>query len=351
MPALQLLIDGYINTAREAPDPASVLRAAANDFGKFAMHPKNARMSVQLKNVAMEFAMFASKVKPRRPPTADDFEDLMHETQMAIEEVGDEDQMAIIARQREIHDERSGDAPRVSISPESFNVNATLGRSATIKYAPSQEDIANDIVQTQTVAFWQGVKREAQAVTVDIGFTLTPDPSLDASYNIRPYAIVEYGSDGNKTARRVDVGFGQRLTVVGNYVSVLVGMAPPMVGKTNVPVTVGASIGAFAAPSSCPVILTEYIDQLDGGGDSDRLVRPQGAMQLLPLVTDLALGETAILTFYGYGVGGGVILNAFYQQSVNSVSPIPLPDDVAFVRIHNGAGSARNFRLPFQISM
>ena len=361
MANLDAMVNDYVGRARAAADPVPVLREAANRFGRAAMSPQNAHLSARLNDVAMGFAR-AARAAPRRA-TVSDFVDLLEETKAAIAEVGDHNAMDIIARRREIHDERSTDAPRVSISPSSFNEDATLGRSAKIKFAPTQDDLNNGIVSSQTVAFWQGVKKEAQAITVDVGLVSPPPPDvlnnnvlLINPWNVRPYAEIVYGSDGNKTTVKCDIGNGTRLTIVGNYVSVLVGCDPPF-GSPLAPfptadITVGASLGAFAAPSQAPVICTVYVDQLAPGTTSDFIAIPTKAVRLLPFFTNLALAETASLAFFGYGGGTTPLNGLFYKQVENFVmSPFPTGGDLSFFKIHNGGAGLANFRLPFQLSL
>lgn len=356
MANLDELVSEYVGRARAAADPVPILRMAAARFGRAATDPKNAHLSDRLNNVAMGFSRAAQRAQPRRA-TVSDFVDLLEETKAAIEEVGDHNAMNIIARRREIHDERSTDAPRVSIAPSSFNEDATLGRSTKIKFAPTQDDLNAGIVQSQTVAFWQGVKREAQAITVDVGLVSPPPPDvlnnnvhLVNPQSVRAYTLIEYGSDGNKTTAKCDIN--QRLTVVGNYVSVLVGCDPPFDSFPTTDITVGASIGTFAAPSQSPVICTVYVDQLLPGTTSDFIAIPTKAVQLLPFFTNLALAETATIFFFGYGGGSTPLNGLFYKQIENfTMSPFPTGGDLSFFKVHNGGAGLANFRLPFQLSL
>jgi hypothetical protein len=338
-----------------------VLRNAAYTFVGLAQNPKHTRGAKKLTAIGLDFAKAASRAQP---VVTDDFTDILRETQQAYDEVGD-DPMDLVARRRQVHEERTPmESGRVSIAPESFNRDATLGRSAEIKFNPTDEEKTQQgIQQIQNVAFWQGVKKEAQAMTVDVNLVfLPPLPSdfgddVGAESSVRLFAEVEYGSDGNRTKVKFDIALGKRLTVVGNYIAVTVGADPPMkvlgVSLPTVPVTVGASIGTFAAPSTGPVVLTEYVDSLSNVGIppiSDMIPVPLKAVMLLPMQTSLALGGTATLDWFSYG--GAFISRDFYLQAANSTMlPIPITGDVSFVRITNtGAGTA-NFRLPFQLAL
>ena len=305
----------------------------------------------------MNFANLASRYT--RPPTVEDFQDLLQETAEAYEEVGGEgsDPMDLVARRRELHEERSPHGPSVSIAPETFNEDATLGRSVNLKYQPTAAETMNGVKESDTVAFWQGQKKEAQALTVDVGALvpqrIPPGEDAGAPHSARPFGTVVYGSDGNKISVNFDIGWGVRFTVVGNYVSVLASMAPPQTGRPAGIMTVGGSIGMFAAPSVAPVLFTEYVDELTNTDSSDFIPRPMHAVQLLPLLTDALLGTTQI-DFFGFG-GGAIAATQLYSivfpSGTLGMSPIPLAGDVAFITITNNTGVLANYRLPFQLSM
>ena len=366
MASIKQIADQYIGAAKKDPANASeYFRLGAKAFAGLAMDPKNARASKRLHNVAVDFAQAASR---QRSVTTDDFMDLMRETSQAWEEVGD-DPMDLVARRREIHDERTPGIQFVSIAPESFNKDATLGRSAVIEFlqglTPDQQAAAvkSGIAEQQTVCFWQGVKRESQAMTVDVGMVNPPPPGQLAELanpaSVRAYGVVEFGADGNKTSVKFDIGRGVRFTVVGNYVAVNVVAGPPLkennIFDPTASITVGASLGAFAAPSMTPLILTEYVDFLDTGiaNESGFIALPVKAVMLLQPQSDLRIGETATLEFFGYGGGTVPTMTATYakQSNLGTEFPLPLPGDISFVRVINNGAAQRSFRLPFQLSL
>jgi hypothetical protein len=355
MSSIRELADHFVGMAAQVqPEQQSeVLRQAAYEFMGLSQKPQNARSAEKLARIGLDFANAASR---QRPPTMDDFTDLLQGTEQAYDETGD-DVMNLISRRRELYEERVSPTPgAVSIAPDSFNKDATLGRSAVIKFAPTQEEIAQGILQSQNIAFWQGTKKEAQAMTVDISLGFLPPLQDDSNLNVRPYAEVEYGSDGNRTKVKMDVAFGKRVTVVGNYIAVTIGtdaprpVGPGLVGET-IALTAGASIGAFAAPSVGPVILTSYIDFLEPVNEVIIPI-PLKAVALLPIQSDLALGQTATLEFLDYGATN-IMTQVFYTQVANPVmQPIPITGDVAFILVRNGLSIiAKNFRLPFQLAM
>lgn len=351
--SVKQVYERYIGEAMANPKARpQIFRKAAYELMGLAQNPKNARVAKSLASIGMQFAE-ASRERQQRVPVMDDLADLMHETALAYQEVGD-DPMDLVARRREIHDDRTPRVPgNVSIAPESFNRDATLGRSAEIKFNPTQEDIKAGILQSQNVAFWQGTKKEAQAFTVDANLGAQPQIQLIDGGGIplgaRPYVELEYGSDGNRTKVKFDLGFGTRCTAVGNYCAVTLGMDNPGAGIDSATIKVGASIGAFAAPSQAPLISTIYLDLLDGPGNSDLIPLPLKSVLLLPIQTSLLVGDHAELQFFDYG--GNRITTVYYQQGYNvSLQPIPIPADAGFIRVHNTDTTA-NFRLPFQLSL
>jgi hypothetical protein len=266
--------------------------------------------------------------------------------------------MDLVARRREVHDDRTKVPPgHTSIAPGSFNEDATLGRSAVIKWNPTAEDTIAGILQAVNVAFWQGIKKEAQAMTVDVSLGFLPTLQLGdaptSPINTRPYAEVEYGSDGNRTKVKFDVGFGKRITVVGNYIAVSVAMGPPRPGFNDpVQITAGASIGAFAAPSPSPVILTEYVDLLAPGAITPLIPIPLRGVQLLPVQTNMPIGEILELRWFDYG--GNNVATSLYQQANNAaMAPIPVTGDIGFVRVFSPGTNVftAEVRLPFQLAL
>jgi len=348
------IASAFIGAAQREPGNRSeIFRKAAYTFVGLAQDPANARSSSQLVQLGLQFADAAHSA---RPPTMDDFVDLLRETETSYNEVGDDPQ-DLIARRREIHDDRTKPDPgHISIAPSTFNKDATLGRSAVIKWAPTQDDIVNGIVQSQNVAFWQGIKKEAQAITIDISLGFLPasaDSDALTPNNVRPYAEIEFGSDGNRTKFRCDVGQGKRLTVVGNYVSVSVAAGAPRAGAPSPAITAGASIGCFAAPSPAPTILTLYVDGVDVGASGDWLPIPLKAVQLLPVqMGNMALGGVFAVQFAD--LGGGSVGQTYATMSATSWPPtIPIPGDAAYVRIFNQGPTPFPvlFRLPFQLAV
>jgi hypothetical protein len=344
------LVASYIGAAKRRPDlTPSIYRKAARTLTGLSRDPENAHVASQLQEAALNFAGAAEG--SQRAPTVDDFTDLLRETATSYDQVGD-DPIDLIARRREIHEARSGET-RTSIAPNSFNEDSTLGRSAIIKYAPTSEEASQGIVQTQTVAFWQGVKKEAQAITADVALVQPPPPAnANLPLSVRPYGEVKFGSDGNTTPVEFDIGRGVRFTVPCNYISILVGMDPPAADKASAAITVGASLGTFAAPSQSPIFRTRYVDDVLGGTTSDFITVPLKATQLLSIQSNMAIGETAIVTFYSYS-GADALTEIFYQQGVGLTAnlPAPIAGDEFFVKIHNAAIAARSFRLMFQLSL
>lgn len=344
MDTLQRYIADICGAAADHPQRAQAIYAqAARHLTERAKQSRDRTLAARLQTFAQQFAEDS-----RRPATVSDFGDTLAETAAAYHEVGSPfDDMAPVARRREIHEERSPGLPRISIAPKSVNESTALGNQARLKWNPTEKDRQAGIFQQNTIARWQGFKEEAQAVTVDIARLEIPDRALGQA-EPRVYGEVSYGSDGNFTKVRFDVGYGTRFTVAGSYVEVLAGLNPPRIDFQEGYAYVGCSLGFFAAPSLAPVMLTEYIDQLAGGATSVFYPRPAKAMMLLPVQSTLAAG-TAVLSFYGQNQSGPLyVVN--YTNSAQNV-PIPITNDVAWVRVQNTALGAADFRLPWQLAL
>lgn len=371
------IVGRYLGAAQKHPNNrAEIFRDGAYAFIGMAQDPKNARASAKLAKIALGFA---NQATAERPPTMNDFNDLLRETHDAFHEVGDnppndedaliggDDPMDLIARRSEIQAARTVVHPgQVSIAPETFDDKATLGRSALITFAPTNDQINQGIVNYQTVAFWQGKKKEAQAMTVDASLGVLPPIMASAdgpglSINNRPYVEVEFGSDGNRNKVQYDLGTGRRCTVVGNYIALALGMDPPYGSDFTPPapyasqvITVGGSIGCFAATSSAPLIRTLYVDQLPRTTSTQYLPIPLRASYLLPIQTSVQVGVTGTLTIYFLDAGGNALTQFHYAQSPAVPQQFtPVPGDAAYVQVENDlVGQAVvNVRLPFQLSL
>ena len=362
----------FIGAAQRASNPlekANALREGAVTFSRLASDPRNVRAAKKLTAIGLEFVGAASKAQQA---VVTDFDDLLRITADAWEDLGQDaafgqGDMAVAAVSRDLaQSDSSADAKIVSIAPDSFNKDATLGRVVTVKYAPSELERSQGIVQSQTVAFWQGSKREAQAMTVDVGPTLLPQvfdnpPVFSVNpIDARPYATIEYGSDGNRTNNIViDVGAGRRVTVVGNYVSVIVGMDPPTPAEGPFPayesaaLTLGASIGTFAAPSQAPVMRTVWIDRMQNSQQT--IVKPIPSRATLlhrPLFISTP-SPTATVQFLDYG--GNVIVTVPFNFTAGSTTPDPFPVVVPynayFFWFTRDSGSVVPVYAPFQLSL
>jgi hypothetical protein len=352
---IEQIAQSFLGAAAANPQQKhEICRQAAYTFMGLAQDPKNARASQQLAEVGLQFARASAD---SRPPVMDDFADLLQETAAAYEAAGPwgDDPMDLIAMRREIHEDRTPRTPgQIFITPESFNKDATLGRSQKIKWAPTDEEKFNGIQQSQTVAFWQGVKKEAQAMTVDVSLGFLPaiqqqtDTPFD-TLNNRAFVEIEFGSDGNRNRFQADLGNGRRITVAGNYVSAIVGMDPPRVGFTSQVIEAGASIGAFAAPSRAPVIRTVYFDDLLTGSSAPLTPIPLRATELLPIVYQGPnLGNFVL---YFADAGGNKVATYRFAAPYGITTPIALPGDAVFVTFDNNTGSTIQVRLPFELSV
>lgn len=343
------MIQEYLGAAQAHPEIAGpILQAAAQTFTGLARGQHLPQVGRQLQALALEF----QKAAAQHEATRDDFEELLSETAQGLDEADSD--LDVVAIREQIHAASTG-AAHVSIAPDTFRNESTgLGRAATIRYNPTPEDVASGIQASASLVYWQGEKDEAAAFTVDLGLVSLPrlTPAL-ASFvsSARPFAEIEYGADGNRTLVQCDLGFGVRLTGVGNYVSVRASLDPPIPGGINEAISVGASMGMFAAPSVAPIFRSAYLDLLGSGSRSDPIPRPAKATHLLPVLSTALVGAIEI-RFLGASGTNNILYRAVYNLGVPPVgTPIPLTGDVFFLDVTNNTGEVANFRLPFQLSM
>lgn len=264
----------------------------------------------------------------------------------------------------------SGSSPgepnaRSAITPPSFNRTTTLGRSSNIKFGATSDEMVQGIKETETVAYWQGDKIEAQAMAVDVGLVLPPAPTfvqgLVTPRDARAYALIEWGIDGyRQSSVEIDVGLGRRVYVTANYIAVTVGMDRPGPSMQPVTLTLGAGITAFAGGTQAPVIRTRYFDALAQNTFSDLRPIPIRAVQMLPpMVGDATTGApvaTGLLSMNFFGYDAQQIVQWTFDLTTDApfVSPQPLPPDAFAFRVNytGGApGAASNIRVPFQLSL
>lgn len=347
--ALQRICDDVIGEAEANPDHAPQIFAnAANQFRSFAQRRENARIAASLAATANEFealARFRQELAEHKPGTVDDFTEIEQEHALAHAEVGHLDDLEIRARRNQIHEERHG-RPHVSIAPESVTEKTALGRQISVKFNPTDADKINNIVTNGTVLLWQGVSVEAQAFSVDAG--VVSSPAFGSPVSCRPYGIITYGSDGFQMSYQFDVLQGVRMTGVGNYCSVLIGMAAPGFSLESGVMSIGASLGFFAAPSQAPVTITSYIDNYSSLTPPDPIVVPSRAKFLLPPQSSNTFG-TMHLDFLD--ISGLNVLYSLEFANGGIVSPIPLSNDFFAVRLTDPVATPGiNYRLVWMLS-
>ncbi len=388
------VINGYLGKAAKAHPVKrpQILREGAALLAQAAGDPRNKHHKAHLTSIGLELVGAAMKAQQALQPqpqweepqqrqhfTMTDFEDLLSQTREAVEQLPENgfypsaalDVLALRGATGGSPEGGSGDlsspgasagagasataSPRVSIAPASFNANSTLGRAVTVTFAPTPAQTAQGISQSQTAAFWQGVKEESQAMSVDVGTVLQPTPPehFGAGPTSRPFAVIQYGADGNtQNVIPIDVGQGRRLTVIGNYISVLLGMDPPPVNRTSAVLTMGASIAAFAATSEAPVTRTVYFDSLDPMSNTPFHAVPLRATTLLVPCPGTGFGGVYIgtLDIHFFDITGHVVTSWHYDFTTGfGLIPIQVPTDAYFFNVFPSL--AGSFRLPFQLSL
>jgi len=246
----------------------------------------------------------------------------------------------------------------LSVQPKSFNQTTLLGRTAKITHAPTAEQIAQGIAETQTVAYWQGLKVKSQAMTIDVGTVITPDPGPRGSArpSARPYVLLQYGADGNmQNVVQFDAGTGRRATVIGNYISVSIGMDPPLTGQPSAVMTWGGSIAAFAAASVAPLFRSVYCDDLAAGVRTGFLHVPLRADTFWTPAPTQSFGPgvfTGIITIDFFDFGGNPVGRWTWDFSAAAPPPgaWPVPPD-AFLFTVLSSVNHTFLRVPFQLSL
>ena len=369
----QKIADTFVGMAARAPNNrvrADILRRGAATFAGMASDPnlKSERARNFLTHIGLEFA--GASAQAAQSPTTSDFTQLLRDTAQAWEELGPEGAaltsaaMNAQALQAGIANANNpGINQGVSVAPASWaGANVTLGRSAMVVYNPSSAQIQQGILASQTVAFWQGARQEAQAMTID--FTMVAPPTNPAKpqrggggpdQESRPMAIVQYGVDGNtQYSVPVDVGQGRRITVPANYISVNVGCDPPFSGGEPVPITLGASIGMFQAASVSPPTRTVTGEIPFGGVESDFFAIPVRASRLLPpVVVTGSLPGGLSFQINWCRLSGQIIGTVSYDYTTLSAGtlaqPVVVPYDAFFFTVQGTVQT--DARFPFELSL
>lgn len=360
--ALQLA-EEIVNQARRSPDPrerSAVLRRGAQMFIGLAADPRNVKSAKRLQSVAYDLVGASmAETGAHGAPTTSDFLQLMRDRHEAFQQLGPDAAFesggmdATAIQQSQIAPASDPNvSPRMSIQPASFNQNTTLGRTATVTFAPTPDQVTQGIFQSQTVAFWQGTKLESQAMSVDVGAVIPPAVNLAVVNDARPFATIQYGSDGNTQNSVVcDVGLGRRIVVPCNYLSVLVGMDPPGFNLASAVMSLGASIGTFAAPTTAPVTRTVYVDGIANGSTSNFLQIPARATQILPMFVpfDTTQIDITLFNFSGFGL---VDWRWVFSTNTPFMQPLTIPNDAYFFTIRwAGSHPTENLRVVFQLSL
>jgi hypothetical protein len=338
---------------------AAILQQGAVRFAQLSASAKTQKAKEAIAGLGFEFARQAMEW-PQHSLSQDDFSRLLEETQRATyaaEQAGvSPSNLAMAAiSQREgqvIGTASPAGTPHMSVQPASFTVDTTLGRTANVTANPTQEQILQGVKNLAVVALWQGSKIESQAMTVDVGLTAQTLPIIPTKgLNNRPFARIVYGADGNaQTSVDVDIGLGKRFTVVGNYISVAVGMDQVPPGTFSGEMILGASIGTFAAPSAAPVVRSVYADALVAGVESAPFAIPLRATRLMPPLPTLSFTDTITIRFLNdAGTGTVAVWESIYSPTTPFQVPFIVPSSSYFFTVKSAAGNP--LVIPFELSL
>lgn len=364
-PRLQAQLDQALRQAEAQPHRRSeILGSAAFELAARSAHPRHQKEAPVLRALAEQIAEAAMVNFALPAATMDDFQETLQEHAEAHDQFSSD--LDVLARADDIHDAKktSRHGRRMSIAPLSWGAGATLGRTGTFKYGPTSDEVLSNIAQAGTLAFWQGEPHETQAITIDLApppsgqpmpLQALPDPSSGAiDVSTRPRGLISYGADGAITQVAVDAGFGTRLTVTGNYVTVQLSMDPPRTGSAAGEMKFTGMLGAFASPSVAPVQYTVFLDALASGAITDGvngpspIQRPSHANYILPILSTATSGNV-ILSFYGQG--GVDMVAQFIYPLGQLLPPIPLSAQVQYITVENAVGGVADFAIPFQLSL
>lgn len=326
-----------------------IFHNASMYFQQLAVLPENAPIAPLLRSNAAEFARAVTQFQmllPEPPQPA-----MIDAASNVAPEAVAPNQVALSSNIVSLSKETIN---RVTISPAGLdNPNTVLGRTFDIKYNPTQQEQDNGIMNNVTVIYWKGSKHESQSMTVDLAMfdALPPEPT--GNFSIRPFGRVQYGADGTYGQAKFDINRGTRFTVIGDYISVSIGMDAPRPTYNSAVRTIGGSLGFFAAPSLAPVTLTQYIDDLANPGGVASFPIPTRATAILPIQSsDPDFGLLSLLFFE---LGGGIITRLNIPAG-SQISPIPLTPDMAFMQVINNspgpyADPVIQVRIPFQLNL
>jgi hypothetical protein len=198
-------------------------------------------------------------------------------------------------------------------------------------------------------ARWSGGDEEATAVTVTVGMPEGRDSNIGAT--IRPVCHLRWGTRDYSVSADVDVSAGFQLTVTASSIYVDFSMTIPSGDPTSIQLTAMLS-PADPCVRAQPLTKTEYV-ALNADATSNRAAIPKFAKKVSFYRNDAQQAMT--LNFYG-GAGAGALftfIRTAAAQAAEStfMDPIPIPWDIASWAITNGAGSAANARVVFELAL
>lgn len=269
----------------------------------------------------------------------DDFAQEVDRRQQALAENEGDELRAEVALQAGARADMRTAAEPIGAAPASA-VGQNLGRTV-IANPPGGDEIE--------VAAWQGQDIEVQPVTCTIGQpgvltagTLGAGPSA-----IRSQAIVRFGTQASLQQAEVDVGRGTQFVVTGSQVRLGVKLLTTPGGGTDPKAQIYGQLAFWEARNTRPVTCTRYIDSLNNGANSGRLIIPAFAKTLVVNRSSTANSEEVFLL---------AMFDSTNTQIYNctiAAGPMPEmwlpPDAVSFVITNTGADT-QQFRAIFGLS-
>jgi len=262
----------------------------------------------------------------------------------------DFDQMIALrdAQQAQLQDQ----APWVRTNPQSI---LTGIQGKTVKVSTQPVALAKlDGITTGPLAQCVNWKAPSVSETTSISVTLAPvqlASNLAQPTGLRPFALVQFGTNGFLAAMEVDIGQGTQFTISGSSIFVVVGLELiPYSPNTATEMQIAGMLSYSRIQKSNAITRTRYIDNIHLGQGLGIVIPPFAkTVQWLPndIVT---LPSNTTLTFHDSQTN--VTHSAFIPA--NTICPeIPISDDDFTVDVSVPVimpPSTKSGRLVFQLN-
>lgn len=253
----------------------------------------------------------------------------------------------LLDRRSDLHAQLEAAAPFVRNAPPSI-LNGIIGNLASVSTQPQAAQQTNGIT-TGTLAelvYWRG---QSVADTMIIAATIVPVqlPQRQPTA-LRPFANIQFGTQGFQTAVEVDICLGQQLTLSGSSILVTVGLELiPNSPNAAVNMQIAGMLSFGSVQKSNSATRTRYVDNTSIPAEANGIVIPPFSKNVWWLPNDIvtAAGVTT-LTFHDSQTN--VTHSAVIPANTLLTSPIQLSDDDVTVDV-GSSQAGKSGRLVFGI--